>query len=50
LEAYTLEPTAAGGTRYGAPAGLHDDTVMALALAWDARSGAVVESLAGWAE
>lgn len=50
LEAYTLTPTAAGGTRYGAPPGLHDDTVMALALAWDARDGSVVESLAGWAE
>jgi len=34
LEAYTTAPLPGGGFRYGAPAGLHDDTVMALALAW----------------
>lgn len=34
LSAYTFERTAVGGFRYGAPAGEHDDTVIALALAW----------------
>jgi hypothetical protein len=33
LQAYESERMAYG-FRYGAPAGLHDDTVMALALAW----------------
>jgi phage terminase large subunit-like protein len=40
LEAFTLEPTRAGNFRYSAPPGLHDDGVMALALAWEARAGA----------
>lgn len=41
LEAYEATRTA-GGTRYSAPDGMHDDTVMALALAYSAmkRSGA----------
>ena len=35
LEAYTYEMDRSGGhTRYTAPPGLHDDTVIALALAW----------------
>lgn len=34
LEAYTSERLPSGLTRYGAPTGMHDDTVMALALAW----------------
>lgn len=34
LAAYTLERLPGGGYRYGAPAGLHDDAVIALALAW----------------
>ena len=34
LQAYTLERGAHGRYRYGAPPGLHDDTVIALALAW----------------
>lgn len=35
LEAYTMELVrATGRARYSAPAGAHDDTVMALALAW----------------
>lgn len=34
LAAYTLERLPGGGYRYGAPSGLHDDTVIALALAW----------------
>lgn len=37
LEAYTLEPTRTGQFRYSAPPGMHDDGVMALALAWEAR-------------
>lgn len=34
LEAYESERLPSGLVRYSAPAGLHDDTVMALALAW----------------
>ncbi|HLV36188.1 MAG TPA: terminase family protein [Spirillospora sp.] len=34
LAAYTLERLPGGGYRYGASAGFHDDTVIALALAW----------------
>ncbi|MCA9883039.1 MAG: terminase family protein [Anaerolineae bacterium] len=34
LEAYTLERLPGGGYRYSAPSGLHDDTVIAVALAW----------------
>lgn len=34
LEAYTLERTDSGRFRYSAPPGEHDDTVIALALAW----------------
>ncbi|MCC7494865.1 MAG: hypothetical protein IT204_21120 [Fimbriimonadaceae bacterium] len=48
LEAYTLEPTRGGSFRYSAPPGLHDDTVMALALAWDARDAVIAGSLAEW--
>lgn len=40
LEAYEMERLGSGAIRYSAPSGYHDDTVMALALAW---SGAVVE-------
>jgi hypothetical protein len=36
LAAYRLERLPAGGYRYSAPAGQHDDLVMALALAWHA--------------
>lgn len=40
LNAFRVDPTPLGGYRYGAPAGLHDDTVIALALAWHgARTG-----------
>lgn len=38
LQAYESKRTAAGMS-YSAPAGLHDDTVMALALAWHAATG-----------
>ncbi len=34
LQAYEMERTLSGSFRYNAPAGGHDDTVMALALAW----------------
>jgi hypothetical protein len=34
LQSYEGERLPGGGTRYGAPAGMHDDTVIALALAW----------------
>lgn len=48
LEAYALERTAAGTLRYGAPAGHHDDLVMALALAWEARGQSPAEAAAMW--
>jgi hypothetical protein len=38
LVAYQAERLPSGLTRYGAPSGQHDDTVMALALAWSAVS------------
>ncbi len=38
LEAYTYRTSAAGYTVYGAPPGRHDDTVIALALAWKLAS------------
>jgi hypothetical protein len=34
LEAFDMERLPGGSFRYGAPSGMHDDTVMALALAW----------------
>lgn len=34
LESYSSERLPSGLTRYGAPSGMHDDTVMALAIAW----------------
>jgi hypothetical protein len=36
LQAYEMDKTASGMVRYGAPEGMHDDTVMSLALAWEA--------------
>jgi hypothetical protein len=39
LVAYQAERLPSGLTRYGAPSGQHDDTVMALAMAWSAVSG-----------
>jgi hypothetical protein len=38
LVAYQAERLPSGLTRYGAPSGQHDDTVMALAMAWSAVS------------
>ncbi len=34
LQAFTGKPTPSGMIRYSAPPGLHDDTVMSLAIAW----------------
>jgi len=34
LQAYEMQRTPSGGLRYSAPAGTHDDTVMALVIAW----------------
>jgi hypothetical protein len=34
LQAYEMDRTPSGMVRYGAPEGMHDDTVMALALMW----------------
>lgn len=44
LQAYEQDRLPAGGWRFGAPDGMHDDTVMAMALAWTAirQSGPVV--------
>src|SRR5574341_1129859 len=39
LEAYTYRTSLGGQTVYHAPEGLHDDTVIALALAWKQASG-----------
>jgi hypothetical protein len=39
LVAYQTERLPSGLLRYGAPSGQHDDTVMALAMAWSAVSG-----------
>ena len=41
LEAYEMKPTRSGRMTYSAPEGLHDDTVIARALANHARLGAV---------
>jgi phage FluMu gp28-like protein len=37
LQAYEMERLPSGLMRYSAPAGIHDDTVMSLALAWQGR-------------
>lgn len=43
LAAYGMERLSGGGFRYSAPAGQHDDTVIALALAWHAaRHGGAI--------
>lgn len=39
LQAYQAERLPSGMLRYGAPEGMHDDTVMALALAWQGVKG-----------
>lgn len=45
LEAYTMERLPSGMLRYSAPEGMHDDTVMALALAWSGARGYTEGSL-----
>jgi len=42
LAVFEYETTRAGNVRYGAPEGHHDDTVDALAMAYDLRAGASV--------
>jgi hypothetical protein len=39
LESYEMTRTATGMPKYGAPSGLHDDTVIALALSYHAAYG-----------
>ena len=39
LQAYEMDRTPSGMVRYNAPEGLHDDTVIALALGWQAAVG-----------
>jgi hypothetical protein len=38
LEMFELSPMSSGKFKFGAPAGSHDDCVIALALAWEAGS------------
>jgi hypothetical protein len=42
LQAYTIERLPSGNYRYTAPSGLHDDCVMALALAWHGAVNGVI--------
>jgi hypothetical protein len=47
LASYTMERLPGGGYRYSAPAGSHDDTVIATALAWHGvRFGGVLVDFA----
>ena len=48
LRAFTMERLPSGNFRYAAPSGMHDDCVMALALAWYARRSAA--PIAQWVE
>lgn len=41
LQAFEATKLPGGGIRYAAPSGYHDDTVMALALAWDGLDNAI---------
>lgn len=51
LQAYTLERLPSGRFRYGAPEGMHDDTVIALALAWHGvMSGAYTPGTINYAQ
>ena len=43
LQAYEAERLPSGMMRYGAPSGMHDDTVMALMMAWYKPVPATVE-------
>lgn len=49
LQAYTVERLPSGGLRYTAPAGLHDDMVMSLALAWEAIQAQVTITVGRYA-
>jgi len=45
LQAYQAETLPSGLLRYGAPSGQHDDTVMALAMAWQGVVDNVVPNI-----
>ena len=47
--AYQSERMASGMKRYNSPEGMHDDTVIALALAWQAIQIPAAEDLIGFA-
>lgn len=47
LQAYEMDRLPSGLTRYGAPEGMHDDCVMALALAWEAGGHSVGAPVVG---
>ena len=49
LQAYQMERLASGLMRYNAPSGMHDDTVMSLALAWHGASVPTGLDLIGFA-
>lgn len=49
LQAYEMERMASGLMRYNAPSGMHDDTVMSLALAWHGASVPTGMDLIGFA-
>jgi phage FluMu gp28-like protein len=49
LMAYQSEKLPSGLIRYGSPEGLHDDTVMALAMAWSSISGPRADTLIDFA-
>jgi len=51
LLSFEAKQTASGAISYSAPSGLHDDTVMALAMAWDMLSSGlvtVIDPFADW--
>jgi hypothetical protein len=49
LQAFTVERLPAGALRYAAPAGMHDDTVIALALAWEGINNPVTIKVSRYA-
>ena len=53
LLSFESKKTASGAMTYSAPSGVHDDTVMALAMAWDMVAGnppitVIDDPFAGW--
>lgn len=48
MNAYTMKRTATGRWQYEAPSGMHDDTVVALALAYEAALRSQVVGLPAW--